>query len=139
MWYALPVDPLDMVFVFGTVSICVSVLAGAIALIAWRAADPLELRRLSATVAQTLRGVSDELAHVREVELPRAVAQAEAFLERADMRFEAAESKRKTVDAKAQKMARDQAHEPRVDAHLDPSLSETERRAALRAMMSGRA
>ncbi len=89
-----PMPTPGMLIVLGSVSLCVSLLAGALALLAWRAADPLELRRLSATVAETLRGVSDEITHVRDVELPRTIAQAEAFLERGEMRFEAAESKR---------------------------------------------
>ncbi len=135
MWYACFVVIVEVVV---GVSFAVSVLAGAIAVLAWRAADPLELRRLSAAVAETLRGVSDELAHVRDVELPRTVAQAEALLERAEMRFESAESKRKSVDAKAQRMDRaDASAAPEAIDHMAPGLSDGERRAALRSMMRG--
>jgi len=112
-------------------SLVLSVLASAVAVLAWRAADPIAVRKLSALVASGLREVQDEVLHVRDVELPRMVGQAEALLERADLRFSSAESKRKTADGKLQRLEA----EPAEPSHLDPTLSDGQRRDALRRHM----
>lgn len=104
---------------------------------ALKAADPLILRQLRADLAKTLREVEDQIEHVQKVELPRALASCEAILERAELKFDSAEAKRKSVDARNQRHRGADSGSDGVVPWMDESLPRSERRAALERAMRG--
>lgn len=120
----------DIGAVVVTTSGAVALLSLCIAVLAWRAADPLEVRRISALAKTGVREIQDDIAHLRDVEMVRIEAACNAILESAELRFDSAERKRKKADATNQRIGVREA-----EAHLDPALSDGDRRAALRAHM----
>ena len=108
-----------------------SVLAGALSLMALRAADPLELRRMAAELRHTTRSLEDEIKHLKEVELVALEARCEALLERAETRFESAEHKRKSVAAREQRRGGTDPSNGGAMAWQDETLTRSERIAAL--------
>lgn len=109
------------------IAVVLSALASALAVLAARIADPVATRALRAQMLEC----RDDVLHMRDVELPRMLAQAESVLERADMRFDSAESKRKTVAGRLQR-----TEQAAPANHMDESLSDGERRAALRLLIA---
>ncbi len=89
-------DP-QLAAIVTALSLFLSLAATACAIVAWRAADPVRVRTLGATVDAVAAEMTDQLSHFRDVELGRVVGQCEAILERAEDRFDAAERKRKSL------------------------------------------
>ena len=115
-----------------------SVLALAFSLLAMRAADPQKLSRLTADFTEFRLKFSKELEQIRDVDLERIEGRAEALLERAELRFDSAERKRKSVAASEQHRDRagDNGGEPAP--WMDGSIPEEARRRALERYLRGR-
>lgn len=127
----------EQIWVIIVLGLCVglSVCASAGALIAWSAADPLRVRKLSATVDSVAAEVEDGFKHMRDVELARIVAQCESVLERADDRFDSAERKRRSVAG--QKGGAHRAEADLSEILADPSISRPAKISALRQRIHG--
>jgi len=119
-------------------SCALSVLCLGIAIAALKAADPLMIRRLQADLSRTAEHFRSKLADLEEVELPRVKANADAVLEAAELKFDGAERKRKSVRATQQHAdARDPTGNGGLD-WSDESLPRHERVAALERAARGR-
>lgn len=118
-----------------SISCAVSVIAFVFSLIALKAADPLELRRISAFSSGTARELTNKLEDLERVQVPRMEAQCEALLDRAELRFEGAEAKRKSVAARERHIGGDHSGNGSGDPFTDPalweSLPDSEKKAAI--------
>jgi len=109
----------------------VSLLAAAFSILALKVADPLQARRMYADVSTFMTEVRNKLKDLEEVQLPHVESRAEAILERADLRFDGAESKRKSVAARDRHATERAAGSNGSGDWMDESLSRPERIAAL--------
>ncbi len=123
-----------------SISCAVSLLAGVLAVFAMKASDPIGIQKLIARVNLFEIDTTNKLKSIREEEIPLVEAHAEAILERADLRFESAEAKRKSVAAR-QRHGGAGGPDPSNGegaAWLDPSIPEADRRDALGRAFRGR-
>jgi hypothetical protein len=123
-----------VICIFGAVS----VLAGALSLLAMRAADPFRLQKTFALVSEIERRLEAEIKQIGEEEFVRVEANADAVLETAELKFASAERKRKSVAAAEQHLDRDNSNGGEGAPWLDQTLPEAERRLMLQRHLRGR-
>ena len=116
----------------------VCVVSFVFSLIALKAADPLELRRISASVSGTTTELRNKLKDLEDVAIPRMEAHAEAILERAELRFDGAEAKRKSIAARSQHMGGADIGPGNGADWLDENLPVAARKAAIERAYRGR-
>jgi hypothetical protein len=121
-----------------SISCAISLLAGALSVVALKAADPIQLRKLAAFVSTTEADLQNKIRDLKDVDLARVEAHAEALLERAELKFESAENKRKSVAARQQHMGGPDNGRDGNPAWLEKGISESERRDALGRYFRGR-
>ena len=117
------------------ISSVLSVLATAIAVLALRYADPADNRVTLKKLRADLDEVRNNYTDLVEVGLPRLQGQAEALLERAELRFDEAERKRKSVAARERHAAGNDS--PGNGAGFDPTderIPRADRKAAIEAL-----
>ena len=115
-----------------SISCALSVLAAGIAMQALRTADPAEVRRVVRKLRLSMDEVETKLADLEAVAIPRMEAQCEAILEKADLRFDSAENKRKSIAARQRHNAGDPAAGGNGGIDVgDESISRADRKAAV--------
>jgi hypothetical protein len=107
------------------------VVAIAFAILSLKAADPLAMRKLSANVSASTADLENKIQNLADVELPRLEARCEAILDRAELRFDSAEAKRKSVAAREQHLGGPDRGGNGIPRYADETLPRAERLAAL--------
>ena len=120
-----------------SISCAVSVLAMSGAVVALKAADPIRLRRLVADLGNFETETRDAIQHIRENEFERLETRCENLLERAELKLDASERKRKSVAAREQQLDRAGPAGDGPDLWADESLPRDERQRALSAHIRG--
>jgi hypothetical protein len=114
-----------------SISCAVSVVAIAFAILSLKAADPLAMRKLSANVSASTADLENKIQNLADVELPRLEARCEAILDRAELKFDSAEAKRKSVAARQQHLGGPDRGGNGIPRYADETLPRAERLAAL--------